>query len=329
MGDEHDANQKGWPLESCQLHVPPLDELANVLRQGLALHFAFVQVDVVDCPDLSQSPFHLTAPGLGGDPSLVDLGGVPYLVPTVHRDRIYDLADLPAAMNVKDGTVSMIGAGAGPWQHLETNCEMMTNLSLSLVAGKSSLVVDNGTRLATVDPAGRRILHVVPPKQTRCSLLNNLLVSRGLPRTPVLRIRCQKRTGPDNFVTCMRNTLRERYGDKPVGMGGVFMLENGQARLHIMPDFSPCPLQTDADVNNWLHFYNATGPLINLSVFISHDPGLDLRVEHTHCFSTHGEGGHYHEDVSPETVVYEGYFTPAERLFRIDRPSQTHCVGRD
>jgi hypothetical protein len=39
-----------------------------------------------------------------------------------------------------------------------------------------------------------------------------------------------------------------------------------------MPDFSPCPLQTDADVNNWLHFYNATGPLINLSVFISHDP---------------------------------------------------------
>lgn len=57
--------------------------------------------------------------------------------------------------------------------------------------------------------------------------------------------------------------------------------------------------------------------------------GLDLRVEHTHCFSTHGEGGHYHEDVSPETVVYEGYFTPAERLFRIDRPSQTHGVGRD
>ena len=147
---------------------------------------------------------------------MVDLGGVPYLVPTVHRDRIYDLADLPAVMNVKDGRVSMIGAGAGPWQHLETNCEMMTNLSLLLEAGKSSLV-DNGTRLATVDAAGRRILHVVPPKQTRCALLNNLLVSRGLPRTPVLRIRVQKRTGPDNFVTCMRNTVRQRYGDKPVG----------------------------------------------------------------------------------------------------------------
>lgn len=48
-------------------------------------------------------------------------------------------------------------------------------------------------------------------------------------------------------------------------------------RLHIMPDFSPCPLQTDADVNNWLHFYNASGPLINLSVFISHDPVSNLK----------------------------------------------------
>ncbi|KAK4029539.1 hypothetical protein OUZ56_022520 [Daphnia magna] len=326
MGDD-DTGKNCWPLENCQLHVPPLSELADVLRQGLESHFAHVQVEVVDCPDLSSSPFHLAAPGLGGEPCLVDLGGVPYLVPTAQRDRTYDLADLPGLMNVKDGTILMIGAGAGPWQHLNTNCEMMTNLSLTLEEGKSNIV--NGTRLATVDPAGQRMLHVVPPEQTRCSLLNNLLISRGQPSTPVLRIRCQKRTGPNNFVTCMRNTVAQHYGDKPVGIGGVFMLDNGQARLHIMPDFSPCPLQTDADVNNWLHFYNATGPLINLSVFISHDPGLDLRVEHTHCFSVHGEGGHYHEDVSPETVVYEGYFTPAERLFRIDRPSETHRVGRD
>lgn len=153
--------------------------------------------------------------GLGGEPSLVDLGGVPYLVPTAQRDRIYDLADLPGLMNVKDGQILMIGAGAGPWQHLNTNCEMMTNLSLSLEQGRSSLV--NGTRLATVDLAGQRKLHAVPPEQTRCSLLNNLLVSRGLPSTPVLRIRCQKRNGPDNFVTCMRNSVRQRYGDKPVG----------------------------------------------------------------------------------------------------------------
>lgn len=65
MGDdENNTDKKGWPMESCQLHVPPLNELADVLRQGLALNFARVQVDVVDCPDLSQSPFFLTASGI-------------------------------------------------------------------------------------------------------------------------------------------------------------------------------------------------------------------------------------------------------------------------
>ena len=57
--------------------------------------------------------------------------------------------------------------------------------------------------------------------------------------------------------------------------------------------------------------------------------GLDLRVEHSHCFSLHGEGGHYHEDVTPETVEYVGYFTPALKMHRIDRPLQTHNIGRD
>lgn len=152
--------------------------------------------------------------GLGGETCLVDLGGVPYLVPTAQRDRIYDLADLPAVMDVKHGSILMTGAGAGPWQHLGTNCEMMTNLSLSLDASGCQV---NGTRLATVDSCGQRQLHVVPPEQTRCSLLNNLLVSRGLPGTPVLHVRCQKRTGSDNFVTSMRKAVRQHYGDEPIG----------------------------------------------------------------------------------------------------------------
>lgn len=57
--------------------------------------------------------------------------------------------------------------------------------------------------------------------------------------------------------------------------------------------------------------------------------GLDLRVEHTHCFSNHGEGGHYHYDVTPNDVDYHGYYTVAEQLVRIDRPVHTHSFGRD
>ena len=56
---------------------------------------------------------------------------------------------------------------------------------------------------------------------------------------------------------------------------------------------------------------------------------MDLRVEHAHCFSSHGEGGHYHYDVTPEEVEYHGYYTVAEELWRIDRPAVTNDIGRD
>jgi hypothetical protein len=87
-----------------------------------------------------------------------------------------------------------------------------------------------------------------------------------------------------------------------------------------MPDFSPTPLITDEQKQNWLKFYEMDSPLVCLSVLHSHDPGLDLRIEHTHCFSDHGEGGHYHYDTTPEEVQYEAWFNVAEVLYRIDRP---------
>ena len=50
---------------------------------------------------------------------------------------------------------------------------------------------------------------------------------------------------------------------------------------------------------------------------------LDLRVQHFHSFSHHGEGGHYHIDTTPDIVEYLGYFTPGEILFRVDQPPAT------
>ena len=35
----------------------------------------------------------------------------------------------------------------------------------------------------------------------------------------------------------MRNTLAGRYGDQPVGMGGVFLIEKGKAKIHVMVIF--------------------------------------------------------------------------------------------
>ncbi|XP_043574527.1 ester hydrolase C11orf54 homolog isoform X3 [Chiloscyllium plagiosum] len=145
----------------------------------------------------------------------------------------------------------------------------------------------------------------------------------------VIEVRSSRRTGQSNFVSCMRETLEQHYGDKSVGMGGTFLIQTGKAKLHVMPEFSPCPLNSNEAVNNWLKFFDMSAPLISQSVFVSRDLGFDLRLEHTHCFSHHGEGGHYHYDTTPDNVEYLGYFVPAEYLYRIDRPEKTLKIGRD
>lgn len=127
-----------------------------------------------------------------------------------------------------------------------------------------------------------------------------MFVSEGKPGK-VIKIEAHRRIEKDNFVTALRNILKQHF-DYPVSLGGVFLIESGKAKLHIMPDFSTTPLLSDDDVNNWLRFFEMNSPLVCLSVFHSQDPNLDLRMEHTHCFSDHNQGGHYHYDTTPEDV---------------------------
>lgn len=92
-------------------------------------------------------------------------------------------------------------------------------------------------------------------------------------------------------------------------------------------------LLSPEEVDQWLRFYEMKAPLTCLSVFISKDDSIvilgvpnDLlvnagfRLEHTHFFSQHGDGGHYHYDVTPEDVEYEGYFIPCHKAYRISPP---------
>ncbi|KAH0625202.1 hypothetical protein JD844_033428 [Phrynosoma platyrhinos] len=215
-------------IEKFAFHIPTLDELVGVLQNGLKENFADVQVSVVDCPDLTQEPFNFPVKGICGKPRIADVGGVPYLLPLVQKDKVYDLNTV--AKEIQLPGAFFLGAGA---------------VSSRVVGGNAE----------------------------------------------VIEVKANRRTGEQNFISCIRKTLEKSYSDKPVGMGGTFVIQKGKAKVHIM--------------------------------------GFDLRLEHTHGFSHHGEGGHYHEDTTPETVEYLGYFMPAEFLFRIDRPKDTHMVGRD
>eukprot|EP00053_Salpingoeca_punica_P008996 m.80327 g.80327 ORF g.80327 m.80327 type:complete len:318 (+) comp14842_c0_seq1:133-1086(+) len=290
------------------LHRPTLQEVVGALTNGLSGKFAEFSVAVVDCPDLSEKPFGLAAPGLNGSPILCDIGGVPYLTPSPTMNRIYDLRHVMQAAGMPDAFV--LGAGAASFRKTGLNAELMPNVHL----GEDR----NKTTFAKVQPDGSGFLG--PYSSSEFALLLNVFASKG-EAGPVIKVTARKRTAEGNFVTFMREGLRAQFGDKPVGLGGAFLLAKGKANLHIMPDFSPTPLCCEEDTHNWLRFYEYSAPLTCLSVFVSHDPGLKLRTEHTHCFSEHGEGGHYHHDVTPEEVEYVGYFNVADHLYRVDMPA--------
>lgn len=60
--------------------------------------------------------------GINGNVSILDIGGPPYLLPLVQRDKVYDLKSILKVIGEEE--VFLIGAGAGPWRRFGTNCEV-------------------------------------------------------------------------------------------------------------------------------------------------------------------------------------------------------------
>jgi len=311
-------------ISSCQLNPPHLNDIRSVLEDGLKRNYEHVEVEIVDCPDLSQAPFHLAAPGICGNARLADVGGVPYLVPgpAAWRERVYCFNQVATQVQLPGGHV--LGACAGSKHAVGVNSECIPNVVTCGGVNETHCAKMNGDYPVLLsnsrDLAGCH----------EFTLLGNLFITEGQRNGKVIKVVVRKRTGQDgSLTTCMRNTLAEGF-DRPVGLGGTFIQKSGTVKYHVMPDFATCPLNSDADVENWLTFHEFGAPFVNMATLISKDPGLDLRVEHTHGYSLqNGTGGHYHYDTTPDTIEYEGYFTPADSVWRIDAPKVTHMIGRD
>lgn len=191
---------------------------------------------------------------------------------------------------------------------------------INLKVGGDGEVLANETHVART--LSREIIELtkVPKNETRCALLGNLFLCEGKPGK-VLKVTAKKRIGQENFISAMRLTLHEYFtDDKTVGLGGVFLLKEGKAKQHVMDHFSKEPLNTEEELNEWLTFHEMRSPLIAVGTLVTNEADLDLRLQHFHSFSKHGEGGHYHYDTTPETVEYEGYFNVGQRIVRIDKP---------
>lgn len=55
-------------------------------------------------------------------------------------------------------------------------------------------------------------------------------------------------------------------------LGGAILIENGKVKVHVMPEFSKTPLNTETELNNWLRFFEVPTPLVGLGYLVSNDP---------------------------------------------------------
>ena len=312
-------------MKRVELWSPPLEELAQVVRDGMQANYAVVDVEVTDCPDLRT--LGCASPGIGGSTVLLEVGGEPYAHNPSYRHVTFDMAEMASDCGQADG--SIFGAGMAFPGVLDGHCgEVIATLQAGRV---------NRSKVARV--GGQRECIVEPYASTRHCGLSNLFLSEGRPG-PVLKVSVERRIGSErSFTQALRKSLQAHPdigaggappGARQVGMGGVFVIEAGQIRSHIMPDYECIAHQyydTEAEevVADFLQFYEHMGPdLLCLAVFWTGDPTggqLHLREsgEHTHFFHMRdlNQAGHYHYDVSPDTIRYTGYFNVAAELARI------------
>ncbi len=300
---------------------PPLPELAAALQTGLRKDFKEVEVDIQACPDLRQ--LGCAFAGLGGRPFLIELGGEPLVHnPRYRRHGNFDLDVILGCLSRQSSC--LLGAGFP---------------SLVVTGGKCGELIPclamNGQNLSKLARVGERGHCVVKSYASHLhGGLGNLYVCDGLP-SDVIRLEVQRRSGEQaSLPLAIRTALHDRFSDcgrGEIALGGVIRIVAGQVRAHISPDFECIRFPYyDADRNevfrpDFLRYYQGMGPdLTCMSVLWTGDPtggSLHLRPtgEHTHFFSTAGrsEAGHYHFDVTPDTIHYIGYFHPAGHVARV------------
>jgi len=296
-------------ISSIKLDEPTLEEIGNCFHSSLAKNFKEVSINVIDCPDLSLEPWKLSSKSIGGIRRIADVGGVDNLHYIENNSKTFLLEEVAKTVGLQGGFV--MGPGAGSIQQtggMLTELMADSNLSTGDIHSKFCKVTENG---------GYKLEDY---KSNEIGVLANLLVCEGHP-CKVIHVKCSERNGELNFVTCLRKALDESFKDKSVGIAGIFEIKKGKIRAHVMPDFPRKDMLSRKVVEEWLQFYEMKAPLICLSVFISNDKqNLGLRLEHTHFYSAHGDGGHYHFDTTPSEVEYEGYFVICEAAYRLNPP---------
>ncbi|XP_071649987.1 ester hydrolase C11orf54 homolog [Temnothorax longispinosus] len=272
-----------------------------VVQNELSTDFEEATVEWVDCPDLTQHPFYLTAPGLCGDTAILDIGGVSNLFPCPKKEKIFKFENILQELNRTQYDNFIIGGGlftTQPTLHLyevylhflQAILNMISlpslyfitlimNASFSPGAG-GRMTVRNGSRVAFLDETTditnteQIKLEFLTNTDPYCNIYGNFFVSKGL-REQVLKVRAKKRFGR-NFIDALQRAISRfpyKTDSQLMGFGGTFVVKNGEALHHVIRnDWTGQQVTTKEKIRNYcIEYCNVQTPVMGFATFVNAD----------------------------------------------------------
>ena len=308
-------------IEKSKFTEYSLDKISDALRSGLSSNYKVVEVSIVDCPNLRD--WDCPSEGISGNQKIIDVGGEPYMHDPKFIGAEFDYEEISKMIGSEKSYA--LGAGSGAMSCLDGHCgELVINENLITDESKSIIARVGKNKECIAEKYTAR----------KHGGLGNVFYTDGI-RGKVIKIKIKGRSGEQGSLTqAMRKALSDNLKIKNndhIALAGVFRILNGKIRSHVQPDYKDIkheyydPEQMKC-VKDFLQFYEPVGPeLQGYCVLWTGDPtggNLNLREsgEHTHFHSYTKENvaGHYHFDVTPEEIEYEGYFNTAEEVHRVN-----------
>ena len=308
-------------IEKAKFTEYSLDKISDALQSGLSSNYKVVEVSIVDCPNLRD--WDCPSEGISGNQKIIDVGGEPYMHDPKFIGAEFDYEEISKMIGSEKSYA--LGAGSGAMSCLDGHCgELVINENLITDESKSIIARVGKNKECIAEKYTAR----------KHGGLGNVFYTDGV-RGRVIKIKIKGRSGEQGSLTqAMRKSLSDNLKIKDndhIALAGVFRILNGKIRSHVQPDYKDIkheyydPEQMKC-VKDFLQFYEPVGPeLQSYCVLWTGDPtggNLNLREsgEHTHFHSYTKENvaGHYHFDVTPEEIEYEGYFNTAEEVHRVN-----------
>ena len=297
-----------------------LDEICKALQLGLSNNYKEVNVSVVDCPNLRN--WNCPAEGINGNQKIIDVGGEPYMHDPKFLGTEFDYEEISKKIGSEKSYA--LGAGSGAMSCLNGHCgELIINENLITDESKSIIARVSEDKKCVVEKYSAR----------KHGGLGNIFYTDGK-QGKVVKLSIKKRNGREGSLPqAIRTALVEnlKIKNNHLALAGVFRIINGKIRSHVQPDYKDIKHKYyDSKlmkcVKDFLQFYEPVGPELQCySVLWTGDPtggNLNLREsgEHTHfhSYNHYKDAGHYHFDVTPDEIEYEGYFNTAKEVHRVN-----------